>query len=652
MNIPEDFKNELLDRVSLAQVAGATLNWDQRKSQPSKGDYWACCPFHSEKTPSFHVDDRKGFYYCFGCHEKGNAISFLRNTRNMGYRDAIESLAGMVGMKVPAPTQRERERADRASVVQSTCEEALIFFEQSLQAGLGAATRSYLDERGVSKQTRKFFRIGYAPAGTELIAHLERKGFSEQQMLDAGLVAKSDRNNDLYCRFRDRLIFPICNPRGQAIAFGGRAMASGVPAKYVNSPETELFSKGSCLFNHGPARNACGGKEPLLVVEGYMDVVSLQQAGIGSCVAPLGTAVTETQLRQIWRMSPKPVLALDGDAAGLRAAERTARIALPQLEPNKTLSFCIMPAGMDPDDVVRQQGKNGMLELVSQAVSMSEFLWQCEIRNRDISIPEGRAELEAALLRSVRTIKDQTVRKHYWEHFTGRLGGGGGTAAERPQRSKRPWSGRQRQQVFKPTFELRNSPLVKADPRVGAHQNLRETFVLGLCLSVPEIVGDCLETLEHLEMFSGDNQRILYSITAHFELAESGGDNFRDSVVRDVGEPLIRNILETKQVLNAPALRIAKENPGERRANAKTALIEEIRKLETANGAMAEISNARNEVADGGDNPTARVASAVSARELAKRGLDTLETGEFEVHPNGVRISVDELREFDAACDG
>lgn len=652
MSIPDDFKTELLDRVSLAQVVGTTLNWDQRKSQPAKGDYWACCPFHGEKTPSFHVDDRKGYYYCFGCHEKGNAISYLRQTRNMGFREAIESLAGMVGMRVPEPTRQDREKADRASVLQMVCEEASSFFQKSLRSNLGAPTRSYLAERGVSEKTQRRFRIGYAPAGGELIVHLAERRISQQQMLDAGLVAKSERNDDVYCRFRDRLMFPISNTGGRTIAFGGRAMGSGVPAKYLNSPETDLFSKGSCLYNHGPARDACRGRDPLLVVEGYMDVVALQQVGIESCVAPLGTAVTETQLRHIWRMAPKPVLALDGDVAGLRAAERTARLALPLLSPGKTLEFCIMPEGEDPDDVVRRQGKEGMLELVGKAIPLAEFLWQRETRNRDLSRPENRAEFEESLLRSVRTIRDQTVRKYYVEHFESRLGG---RTVKGPQGG---WTGnsrtrRQRREVIAPTPELQRSRLARSDLDPRTLQELRETFVLGICLSVPGVVIECLEKLEGLELHCGENSRILYSITNNNGIAAEAGDRFRNAVERDVGEELVRNVLESKQVVNCPVVKDVRMGHRDRLESARAAISEEIRKLETASGATAEISTARDTIArDEEDNPTARVASAVTDRERAKRGLDARETGEFVLLDNGVRISADDLQEFEAACDG
>ena len=651
MSIPDDFKNELLDRASLAQVIGTSLNWDQRKSQPAKGDYWACCPFHGEKTPSFHVDDRKGYYYCFGCHEKGNAISYLRKTRNMGFREAIEFLAGMVGMRVPEVTRQAREKADRASALQQVCEEASSFFQKSLRSDLGAPTRSYLAERGVSEKTQRRFRIGYAPAGGELIAHLGGRGISQQQMLDAGLVAKSERNDDLYCRFRDRLMFPISNTGGRTIAFGARAMGSGVPAKYLNSPETDLFSKGSCLYNHGPAREACRGKDPLLVVEGYMDVVSLQQAGIESCVAPLGTAVTETQLRHIWRMAPKPVLALDGDVAGLRAAERTARLALPLLSPGRTLEFCIMPEGEDPDDVVRRQGKDGMLEMVGKAIPLAEFLWLRETRNRDLSRPEYRAEFEESLLRSIRTIRDRTVKKYYLEHFESRLGGrtakgdqGGFVGKTRLRRRSR--------EAIAPTSELLNSRLARANPDSKEFQDGRETFVLGICLSVPGLVTECLEMLESLELQCGENQRVLYSITGNNEIAAEAGDRFRDAVERDVGDELVRSILESRDFTKSPVLKGIRMDPGNRLERAKVAISEEIRKLETVSGATAEISTARDTITrDEEDNPTARVASAVTERERARRGLDVRETGEFVTLANGVRVSADDLQEFEAACD-
>lgn len=654
MSIPEEFKNELLERVSLAEVIGGRLNWDSRKSQPAKGDYWACCPFHGEKTPSFHVDDRKGYYYCFGCHEKGNAISFLRNFHNLGYREAVESLAATVGMKVPAISRLAQEKADRASAIYAVCEQASQYFQQILRSDAGRGTRNYLAERGVLERTQQRFEIGFAPmAGGDLVAHLGRHGFTEQQMLDAGLVAKSERDNSLFCRFRNRLIFPIKNTRGRTIAFGGRAMGAETTAKYLNSPETEIFSKGSCLYNHGPARDACRGQEALLVVEGYMDVVSLQQAGIETCVAPLGTAVTESQLHHLWKMSPRPVLALDGDVAGMRAAERVARLALPLLKPGNSLNFCLMPEGSDPDDIVRQQGVDGIRTMVRKAEPLVEFLWRVESALRDLSTPESRAEFETALMRSVSTIKDSTVRRYYREHVRKRLGSGSTESGRGRGEARRTQRASNRHEALEPTSELRNSPLAKAESDPQMTRDLRERFVLGICLSLPEVVEDCLDALEGLELESDGNRSVLNSIIGHFEMGTAEPGGFRDAVASDVGETVVRGILNLERVKNAPIVKDVGLDPVARRENAKVALIEEIRKLETAKGASMELSSARNELADDeGGNPTARIAVAVSDRERAKKGIDNSESGEFVLAANGVRISNDELREFSAACDG
>ena len=654
MSIPEEFKNELLERVSLAEVIGGRLNWDSRKSQPAKGDYWTCCPFHGEKTPSFHVDDRKGFYYCFGCHEKGNAISFLRNFHNLGYREAVESLAATVGMKVPAISRLAQEKADRASAIYAVCEQALRYFQKVLRSDAGRRTRNYLAERGVLERTQQRFEIGFAPmAGGELVAHLGSHGFSEQQMLDAGLVAKSERDSSVYCRFRNRLIFPIKNVRGRTIAFGGRAMGAETTAKYLNSPETEIFSKGSCLYNHGPARDACRGQEALLVVEGYMDVVSLQQAGIETCVAPLGTAVTGSQLHQLWKMSPNPVFALDGDVAGMKAAERVARLALPLLKPGNSLNFCLTPEGSDPDDIVRQQGVEGIRAMVRKAEPLVDFLWRAESTARDLSTPESRAEFETALLRSVGTIRDSTVQRYYREHVRKRLGPG--SSESRPGRGKSsgPARSRAKLQGSEPTAELRNSLLAKPEADQQMTRDIRERFVLGICLFLPEVVEECLDALEGLVLASEGNRNVLNSIISHVDMGAGEPGGFRDAVARDIGETTVRDILNLEPVKSAPIVRAAGLDPVARCESAKIALIEEIQKLETAEGASMELTSARSELADNeGGNPTARIAVAVSDRERAKRGIDNSESGEFVIAANGVRIRADELREFGAACDG
>ena len=583
MAIPEDFKNELLSRVSISQVVGSSLTWDPRKSQPEKGDYWACCPFHSEKTPSFHVDDAKGYYYCFGCHEKGNAITYLRNTRNIGFREAIEALAAMVGMEVPKATKEDREKTDRRATLYAVCEAAAKFYREALLSNDGAPVRKYLSERGVSARTRDKFQIGFAPPnGGNLIGSLRTKGFSEKSMMEAGLVAKSDRDGSLYCRFRNRLMFPISTPSGRTIAFGGRALAANENAKYLNSPETEVFSKGSCLFNLGPARDACRGDRRLLVVEGYMDVISLHQSGIESCVAPLGTAVTESHLRQLWRVSSKPVFALDGDEAGMRAAKRVAQIALPHLQPGRSIDFCIMPDGADPDDLVRRSGPDAMLSLIAEPVPLAGFLWQAEARARNLSTPEARAEFEAALFKSAQSIKDTTVKRHYQEFFKERLGSRRSGAGKRLM-SRTQWErgGRQQGLFLEPTPELRSSSLVKGGSGPVSSKQHRETFVLWLCLFTPAIVTECLEALENLEMSVEDNRRVLSGILNHFNRTENSAADFQDLVAGEVGMSLVNSIVRSGREAAFPAISEA-PNAEVRLTAARSALIEEILKRPAA----------------------------------------------------------------------
>ncbi len=653
MTISDSFRNQLLERVSLATVIGKSLNWDARKSQPAKGDFWACCPFHAEKTPSFHVDDRKGVYYCFGCHEKGNAISYLRNTRNLGFREAVEVLAGMVGMTVPQPDRRAKEKADRESLIQAVCEESARYFQDMLKSAGGSGTREYLAERGVSNKTRQAFRLGFAPGGNTLLAHLRDKGISEQLMIDSGMVARSQERNELYDRFRSRLMFPIADLRGRVIAFGGRVMGSTSAAKYLNSPETDIFKKGSCLFNHGPARTAASQDDSLVVVEGYMDVLMLHQFGIESCVAPLGTAITDTQLRLLWRLSAEPVLAMDGDGAGLNAAERLARLAMPMLVPGHSLGFCVMPEGKDPDDVVRQLGVKTMRQMLKQAMPLAQFVWQCESRRRTLATPESRAELEAALMRSAQSVQDSTVRRHYRQTFRSLIN----DAGRSPDRRRGPDQGRtgyRRRPVDQsPSFELRSSLLARAAPGNNVERQLRETVVLGICLSVPEIVGRCIERLEGLEMTSGPHAQVLGSLIRNHAIADRGHDEFRLAIADEVGQARIDDILSSGHL---QALQIAMEEPDGSRSridSAVLALREEIDKLTAATGAQEELQHARSEIEqqDAG-NSTARVAEAVRNREQARRGPDSLDSGDFTLAPNGVRVRIDELREFEAICDG
>ena len=305
MSLPPDFLDELRNRTSLTQLVGRKVVWDTQKSNQSKGDMWAPCPFHPEKSVSFHVDDRKGFYYCFDCLAKGDAISFVRETENVDFMEAVKILAGEAGMPVPNSDPFAQEKADTKSVLLYVMEQAVQYHRLQLQAPAAADARDYLAHRGLSPEAQARWDIGFAPVNGGVLEHLQGKGTDAKLVVDAGLAAESDRGGGLYNRFRDRIMFPIRDARGRAIGLGGRAIDPNARAKYYNSPETALFDKRRSLYNHGPAREAAGKGKPLIVAKGYMDVIALSEAGFSATVAPLGTTITEDQLRLLWRIAPE-----------------------------------------------------------------------------------------------------------------------------------------------------------------------------------------------------------------------------------------------------------------------------------------------------------------------------------------------------------
>ncbi len=421
MKFPASFLDEIRARVPVSQVVGRVVQWDRKRSKPGRGDWWACCPFHHEKTPSFHADDRKGFYYCFSCHAKGDIFTFLTEKQGLSFAEAVEQLAAEAGLPVPQPDpamqQRERQRATLAEVM----EMAARFYEEQLAGPAGHGAREYVSSRGLSEETIRRFRIGFAPdARDALLRHLEKADVPRQLMIDAGLVAVPEDGRSAYDRFRNRLMFPIRDMRGRVIAFGGRALGDA-RAKYLNSPETELFHKSRVLYNIDQARKAAFDSASVIAVEGYMDVIALVQAGFENVVAPLGTALTEEHLAMLWRMAPEPLLCFDGDAAGISAAWRTLELALPRLAPGHSLRFVLLPEGMDPDDLVRQEGAEAFAALVESAMPLIDLMWKHVLETSPRRTPEERAQLEARLEELAGRIGDERVRGHYRSEIRARL---------------------------------------------------------------------------------------------------------------------------------------------------------------------------------------------------------------------------------------
>ena len=639
MSLPPGFLDELRTRISLTQVVGRKVLWDTRKSNQAKGDMWAPCPFHQEKTASFHVDDRKGYYYCFGCQAKGDAISFVKDTENVGFMEAVEILAGEAGMQLPARDPQAQEKADRRSELVEVMEKAVRFFRLQLRSAAGSAARDYLARRGLDEPTQDRFGIGFAPAGWQVLwDHLTEQGIDAEKIIEAGLAKPSQKGGKPYDTFRNRIMFPIRDPRGRAIAFGGRAMDPDDNAKYLNSPETPLFDKSRTLYNHGPAREAAGKGQPLVVAEGYMDVIALASGGFDASVAPLGTAVTETQLQMLWRITDEPIMALDGDKAGLKAAYRVIDTALPLLEAGKSLRFVLLPEGKDPDDLIRSDGPDAMRALLETAQPMVHLLWRRETEGRVFDSPERKAALDKTLRDRLRTIQDPSLRSHYGEEIKQlRWALFRGTSQKRASAAK----GAARFVSDKPTEHTRTSLLASGGAEVETQ--LREAVILAALLSTPDLIAEFDTQLEAMPCADPEHAALRSCLLQHaggtFETVRSAADEI-------VGGDALEKLSRSRHVAITPCLR----KPGDVEL-ARLTIIEELAKLEAHSGLNAEIAEAAEDMQGPADETvTWRLSQAAAARQAAQRAQAEDKT-EYDLGPNGAAISKEERSAFAALME-
>jgi DNA primase len=409
MAFPPAFLEELRARLTLSSLVG-------RRTRLVKAgrEYKACCPFHNEKTPSFYVNDDKQFFHCFGCGAHGDVIGFTMRADHLSFPEAIEKLAGEAGLDVPRMGPAEREKAERAKTLGDAVEAACVWYQEKLRAPEGRAALAYLHGRGLSDDTIERFRLGYAPEGwRNLAAALKLRGFDEAMLLEAGLITKPEDRPEPFDFFRNRVMFPITDRRGRVIAFGGRVMDDSKP-KYLNSRDTPLFHKRGNLYALDKARLGVGERKArALVAEGYMDVIALHQAGFVGAVAPLGTALTEEQMEALWRIHPEPIVCLDGDAAGQRAALKAAETALPLLKPGRALRFAVLPAEDDPDSLIKRDGAAAFERLLERTKGIDDVVWESEIAKGPVDTPDRRATLDAALRARLARIADKTVQKAY-----------------------------------------------------------------------------------------------------------------------------------------------------------------------------------------------------------------------------------------------
>lgn len=640
MSLPPGFLDELRTRLSLGQVVGRKVMWDTRKSNQGKGDLWAPCPFHQEKSASFHVDDRKGFYYCFGCHAKGDAITFVRETENVDFMEAVKILAGEAGLPVPQSDPRAQEKADKRTQLTEVMEQAVQWHRLQLKTGAAGEAREYLTRRGFDATSLDRWDIGFAPANGGVMAHLVGKGVDPKLVIEAGLAAESDRGGSPYDRFRGRIIFPIRDGRGRPIGLGGRAMDPNARAKYLNSPETPLFDKGRSLYNHGPAREAAGKGKPLIVAEGYMDVIALSESGFGATVAPLGTAITEDQLRLLWRIAPEPIIALDGDTAGLRAAMRVIDIALPLLEAGQSLRFALMPEGMDPDDVLKAKGREAMQALLDNAIPMVQLLWRRETDGKVFDSPERKAALDKVLREKIKLIADPSIRSHYgeaikqmrWDLFSTRKPAQGGAKRGPKQawsRNQEPW-----QREISPVSSSKQSALGSG---AADQDHLREAVILATLLHTPSVIGRFEPDVERMECQDPEHAQLRAAI-----LQNAGADDVMGAVADQIGHEVLENLMRNPHLQLTPAIRKA----GDEEIAAQS-LTEELGKLMSRRGHLRELSDGMDDMAGLADEGlTWRLSRAAASVDTTIR-QDNDDSAEYDKGDNGALMKKAERSAFD-----
>jgi DNA primase len=433
MALPPGFLEELRSRLSLAGVVGRKVKLVRRGRE-----HVGLCLFHHEKTPSFYVVEDKSFFHCFGCGAHGDVIGFVMRADNLDFIDAVEKLAAEAGLAVPRATPQERERAQRQKTLLEALEAAAVFYENRLWSPAGSRARDYLSGRGLDPETIRRFRLGWAPNDRRALRRTLMSDFPDPLLIEAGLLHQpagtSPGEREPLDYFRDRVMFPIGDRAGRVIAFGGRIMGEGQP-KYLNSPESPLFEKGRVLYGWSAAR-AAAGRDPwgaaglvstgvarggVIVTEGYMDVIALHRAGFATAVAPLGTALTEFQLRELWRLEPEPILCFDGDVAGQRAAARALYRALPFLRAGQSLRFATLPSGEDPDSLIRARGSIGITEVLDAARPLSEMLWEIELSAKPRDTPERLADVWQRLMARVELIPDRKVQAEYRNLFYNRF---------------------------------------------------------------------------------------------------------------------------------------------------------------------------------------------------------------------------------------
>lgn len=508
MPIPERFIDELKSRLNVSDVVGKRLRLERKGRE-----FQACCPFHKEKTPSFTVNDAKGFYHCFGCGQHGNVISFVMEYDGLSFPEAVERLAAEAGLEMPVEKPEERQHRERARSLKEVVALAATLYHEQLFAPAGREALEYIEARGLSKAAIERFGLGYSPNGRDwLIKALAAKGIDLEPLLETALAKKPDDGRPAFDMFRDRLMFPICDRQGSPVAFGGRILGNGEP-KYLNSPETTLFHKGRLLYGAHLARKSAYDHGEVIVAEGYMDVIALAQGGFTQSVAPLGTALTEDHLAQLFKFAPEPILCFDGDRAGQQAMARAAIRALPVLKPGNALRFAILPKGEDPDTLIRTKGATAMRAVLNRSATLVDVLWRAARLSMRSDGPEQRAGLWRDLRDQLAVVEDPLVKGNLeaalHEKFEGDFG-------YTPYGKRRPSKSQYNAKMPRPNFGKKSG---KGGLGASALTNLRnasETLnrrvtdgVLACLLNHPALIEDYGDIIAQIENLETDQRHVL-----------------------------------------------------------------------------------------------------------------------------------------------
>ncbi len=547
------YSNDILDdiraRLNVSTIVGRRVNLTKKGRE-----FVGLSPFNSEKTPSFTVNDHKGFYHCFSSSKHGDIFRFLMETEGISFGEAVERLANEAGVVLPVQSPEARQQEEKRQSLTEVMGKAADYFHKQLHLSKGAYALGYLSDRGIHPKTQELFQIGYGlESRSALKDFLAQMNIAERDMKATGLVIHGDDIAVSYDRFRNRLMFPIQDLRGKVIGFGGRALADNQPAKYLNSPETELFHKGHTLYNIHRARQAVFNGADLLVAEGYMDVIALHQAGFEGGVAPLGTALTEQQLSLLWRISQQPHICLDGDKAGQKAAFRVIDLAIEKITPEQTLSFVLMPEGQDPDDVIREKGSEGIRDLISQKISFFEMLVIKETQGHVFETPEQKASLEKRLKSHIQKIQDDTLKHHYMQAMKEKLNSMFGRAQNYFSPASRG----------KAAYGQKNNNRYNAQNPAASHQLLSSSLVSGkrpvisdveamllyVPLLHPKILEDYMEEFADIE-FESEQAGYIQSNLLNF--VSSYPDNIENSSETLLNSQPIAMLQKMQQISKFP----------------------------------------------------------------------------------------------------